>query len=46
VNWIAADIVRIHEGILAEHWDVIQDKPLKNSRKSKAPMFGDRFPTY
>jgi predicted SnoaL-like aldol condensation-catalyzing enzyme len=26
VNWIAADIVRIADGMLAEHWDVIQDE--------------------
>ena len=26
VNWIAADIVRIQNGILVEHWDVIQDE--------------------
>jgi hypothetical protein len=26
VNWIAADILRIKDGILAEHWDVIQDE--------------------
>jgi predicted SnoaL-like aldol condensation-catalyzing enzyme len=25
VNWIAADILRIENGILAEHWDVIQE---------------------
>ena len=24
--WIAADIVRIEEGKLAEHWDVLQDE--------------------
>src|SRR6266403_3722158 len=23
VNWIAADIVRIRDGVLVEHWDVI-----------------------
>src|SRR6201984_1315340 len=23
VNWIAADIIRIADGMLAEHWDVI-----------------------
>ena len=23
VNWIAADVVRLKEGILVEHWDVI-----------------------
>ena len=26
VNWIAADIVRIKDGVLVEHWDVIQDE--------------------
>src|ERR1700750_1958944 len=26
VNWIAADIVRIEDGVLVEHWDVIQDE--------------------
>jgi hypothetical protein len=26
VNWIAADIVRLQDGILVEHWDVIQDE--------------------
>ena len=26
VNWIAADIVRIQNGILVEHWDLIQDE--------------------
>src|SRR5271156_1882653 len=26
VNWIAADIIRIDDGILVEHWDVIQDE--------------------
>jgi len=35
VNWIAADIVRIQHGILIEHWDVIQTKPLRNSRRVK-----------
>ena len=26
VNWIAADVLRIKDGILIEHWDVIQDE--------------------
>src|SRR6202051_2868901 len=26
VNWIAADILRIQNGMLVEHWDVIQDE--------------------
>jgi predicted SnoaL-like aldol condensation-catalyzing enzyme len=46
VNWIAADILRIEHGVLAEHWDVIQDEVTKAQSKSKAPMFGNAFPTY
>jgi predicted SnoaL-like aldol condensation-catalyzing enzyme len=45
VNWIAADIVRIEDGILAEHWDVIQDEATKKQSKSGNPMFGATFPT-
>ena len=43
VNWIAADILRIKDGILAEHWDVIQDEATRGSSKSGLPMFGDKF---
>jgi predicted SnoaL-like aldol condensation-catalyzing enzyme len=46
VNWIAADIVRIEDGILVEHWDVIQDEAAEEQSKSGAPMFGKTFPTY
>jgi len=45
VNWIIADIVRIENGILAEHWDVIQDEATREQSKSGNPMFGDRFLT-
>jgi predicted SnoaL-like aldol condensation-catalyzing enzyme len=41
--WIAADIVRIENGRLAEHWDVLQDEATKTESKSGRPMFGDRF---
>lgn len=44
VNWIAADIVRIQNGILVEHWDVIQDEATEEQSKSGAPMFGKTFP--
>ena len=44
VNWIAADIVRIEDGILVEHWDVIQDEATEEQSKSGAPMFGKTFP--
>src|SRR5712692_7935730 len=46
VNWIAADIVRMQNGILAEHWDVIQDEATEEQSISKRPMFGTTFPTY
>jgi len=43
VNWIAADILRIKDGILVGHWDVIQDEATRESSKSGLPMFGDKF---
>ena len=43
VSWVAADIVRIEDGRLAEHWDVLQDEATKAESKSGLPMFGDRF---
>jgi predicted SnoaL-like aldol condensation-catalyzing enzyme len=42
-NWIAADILRIEDGVLAEHWDVIEDESSKADSRSGLPMFGDRF---
>jgi predicted SnoaL-like aldol condensation-catalyzing enzyme len=44
VNWIAADILSTKDGILIEHWDVIQDEATQDQSKSGAPMFGDKFP--
>ena len=44
VNWIAADVVRLKDGILVEHWDVIQDEATEQQSKSGRPMFGDSFP--
>ena len=41
MNWITADILRIKDGILIEHWDVIQDEATQDQSKSGAPMFGD-----
>lgn len=43
-SWIAADILRIEDGILVEHWDVLQDEATEDQSKSKRPMFGDTFP--
>jgi predicted SnoaL-like aldol condensation-catalyzing enzyme len=44
VNWVAADVVRIADGVLAEHWDVLQDEVTRAQSKSGLPMFGDEFP--
>jgi predicted SnoaL-like aldol condensation-catalyzing enzyme len=44
VNWIAADILRMEDGILVEHWDVIQDEATAEQSKSGKPMFGTDFP--
>ncbi len=46
VNWIAADILRIEDGVLVEHWDVIQDEATREQSKSGQPMFGDTFAIY
>jgi predicted SnoaL-like aldol condensation-catalyzing enzyme len=45
VNSIAADIVRIEDGVLVEHWDVIQDEVAQEQSKSGQPMFGRTFAT-
>ena len=44
VNWIAAVIVRLQEGILVKHWDLIQDEATQEQSKTSLPMFGDKFP--
>jgi predicted SnoaL-like aldol condensation-catalyzing enzyme len=42
-NWIAADILRITDGVLFEHWDVIQYEATREQSKSGLPMFGSTF---
>jgi predicted SnoaL-like aldol condensation-catalyzing enzyme len=42
-NWIAVDIVRIADGVFAEHWDVLQDEATKAESQSGLPMFGEKF---
>ena len=42
-NWIAADILRIVDGVLVEHWDVIEDEASRTESKSGRPMFGADF---
>ena len=40
---IAADVVRVEDGRLAEHWDVLQDEATEAESKSGLPMFSDTF---
>jgi predicted SnoaL-like aldol condensation-catalyzing enzyme len=42
--WVAADVVRFEDGLLKEHWDVLQDEATEAGSASGLPMFGDRFP--
>jgi predicted SnoaL-like aldol condensation-catalyzing enzyme len=42
-SWIAADVVRIENGMLAEHWDVLQDEVTEAESQSGRPMFGTEF---
>ena len=42
--WIAVDILRIEDGLLAEHWDVLQNEASADTSLSGLPMFGDAFP--
>jgi acetyl esterase/lipase len=43
-DWIVVDVVRLADGKLAEHWDVIQDEAHEAQSQSGLPMFGDTFP--
>src|ERR1700760_2814507 len=42
--WIAADVIRFEDGVLKEHWDVLQDEATKAESVSGLPMFGGSFP--
>ena len=43
-NKRVADFVRVVDGILVEHWDVVEDEASQAESKKGRPMFGDRFP--
>ena len=43
-NWIVVDIVRLENGLIAEHWDVIEDEVTREKSASGLPMFGNTFP--
>jgi predicted SnoaL-like aldol condensation-catalyzing enzyme len=41
--WVVVDILRIENGLLVEHWDVIQNEATEAESMSGKPMFGDQF---
>jgi len=43
-NWIVVDLIRMQDGVLAEHWDVIEDEATRAQSASGLPMFGASFP--
>jgi predicted SnoaL-like aldol condensation-catalyzing enzyme len=42
--WVVVDTVRMEDGLLAEHWDVVEDEATQTASVSGLPMFGDSFP--
>jgi predicted SnoaL-like aldol condensation-catalyzing enzyme len=42
--WIVVDLVRMEDGLLKEHWDVVEDEATREASVSGLPMFGDAFP--
>src|SRR5207253_10632315 len=50
-NWIVVDVVRLENGVLAEHWDVIQDEATRAVSKSgsrcseTSSLTNDTYPT-
>jgi len=42
-NWVVADFVRVVDGVLVEHWDVVEDEASQAESKSGLPMFGRQF---
>ncbi len=42
--WIAVDFVRMEDGLIREHWDVIEDEASREKSLSGLPMFKDKFP--
>ena len=41
--WIVVDTVRIEDGRLKEHWDVVEDEASRPESISGLPMYGNSF---
>ena len=40
MHWVVVDIVRIENGLIAEHWDVIQDEATRDFRRAACQCLG------
>jgi predicted SnoaL-like aldol condensation-catalyzing enzyme len=40
---VAMDMFRVRDGLLVEHWDVLQEEATADESAGGHPMFGDRF---
>ena len=40
---IAADVLRVADGVFVEHWDVVQSEVTREESRSGLPMFGTSF---
>lgn len=42
---ICVDIFRLEDGVMVEHWDVLQEEAAEAESAGGNPMFGDAFPS-
>jgi predicted SnoaL-like aldol condensation-catalyzing enzyme len=42
---IVSDILRLDDGVIAEHWDVQQPEATEAEANGRRPMWGDSFPS-
>ncbi|MFY1663462.1 ester cyclase [Pseudomonas sp. Pseu.R1] len=42
-NWVTMDLLRVVDGRMVEHWDVIQNEASEAESLGGHPMFGDAF---
>jgi predicted SnoaL-like aldol condensation-catalyzing enzyme len=42
---IVADMLRVENGVIAEHWDVMQPEATEAEANGRRPMWGDTFPS-
>jgi hypothetical protein len=43
-NSCSRGLVRLEDGLLKEHWDIIEDEISREAAISGLPMYGDTFP--